>query len=152
VKRTWLNALASAFLRRGEPNVLSPEQERRLQIFESDYGRMGGWHVEHNGFRIAVLSDPQFEDMFWDSYAIEPLSTDDHERCRLLESEEFWLEEEFTYRSRQFDEIAENAFPALTPFISPGRINMRGLYLTIDPPTKQEERLLQQRLRARKAE
>jgi hypothetical protein len=87
--------------------------------------------VERDGRRIAVLSDPQYEDQFWVSYAIEPLTEDEEERRQLLESEEFWLTE-FVYRCRQFDEIADNAFPAVKPFVSPGRVNMRCLYLLPD--------------------
>ncbi len=124
--KDFLATFFATLLRRLPP--LSPEQERRRQIVENDYGRTGGWYVEHNDRRIAILSDPQYEDMFWVSYAIEPLIEDEEERRRILKSEEFWMTK-FVYRSRQFDEIAENAFPALKPFVSPGRINMRGLYL-----------------------
>ncbi len=125
-----LKALFATFLRRRLP--LSPERERERQIIASDYGRAGGWYVEHNGRRIALLSDPRYEDMFWVSYAIEPLTEDEEERRRLLESEEFWLTK-FVYRSRQFDEVAGNAFPALKPFAGPGRVTMRALYLTLAP-------------------
>lgn len=118
-----VNALKTAFMRWGRPLSL-----KRRQIAASDYGRAGGWYVEHDGRPIAALSDPQYEDMFWVSYAIEPLTEDEEEQRRLLESEEFWLTE-FVYRSRQFDEIAKNAFPALKPFSRPGRVTMRGLYL-----------------------
>jgi hypothetical protein len=129
--KSLLKAIIVILLRRAKPLTPSPEQERRRQIIESDYGRMGGWYVEHNGRRIAALSEPQWEDAFWVSYAIEPLTEDEEERRQLLESDTFWLTE-FVYRSMQFGEVADNAFPALHPFISPGRINMRGLYLTIN--------------------
>lgn len=127
-----LNNIMEAHMYRSKFSSLSPEEERKRQIIESDYGRTGGWYVEYNGRRIAVLSDPQYQDMFWVSYAIEPLTDDDEERRQLLESEQFWLTK-FVYRSKQFGEIAENAIPAGTPFIRPGRINMRGLYLILDP-------------------
>lgn len=108
--------------------IFTRQTKREQQLKESDYGRTGGWYVEHNGRRIAFLSDPQFEDMFWVSYAIEPLTEDEEERRQLLECEAFWLTE-FTYRSKQFDEIAPHAFPALKPFPRPGRISMRALSL-----------------------
>ncbi|MDR3176115.1 MAG: hypothetical protein LBU06_06240 [Desulfovibrio sp.] len=129
--KSLLKAVTAILLRRAKQPATSPEQERRRQIIESDYGRMGGWYVEHNGRRIAALAEPQWEDMFWVSYAIEPLTEDAEERRQLLETDAFWLTE-FVYRSKQFGEVADNAMPALHPFISPGRVNMRGLYLTID--------------------
>jgi hypothetical protein len=51
------------------------DRERRLRIFETNYGREAGWYVEHAGRRVALLTAPRFEEMFWDSYRIEPLTT-----------------------------------------------------------------------------
>ena len=108
--------------------------ERRMAIFETNYGREAGWFVECKGRRIAQLTDPRFEDMFWESYIIEPLIEDPAERALLLESPEQWISCDFVYRNRQFDEVAENAISALSPFPEPGRVIMRGLYLTIEAP------------------
>ena len=122
--RHVLQAVKTLFTRWIKPLAPSLEEARHRRIMES------GWYVEHGGRRIAVLSDPRYEDMFWVSYAVEPLTEDREERRRMLESEEFWLTD-FVYRSRECGEIAENAFPALKPFAGPGRVAMRGLYLIL---------------------
>ena len=54
--------------------------ERRLRIFETDYGRQVGWFMEHHGRRVAELTEPRCEDMFWDSYRIDLLTDDPAER------------------------------------------------------------------------
>ncbi len=50
------------------------DRERRLRIFETNYAREAGWYVEHHGRRIARLTAPRCEEMFCDSYRIEPLT------------------------------------------------------------------------------
>lgn len=105
-------------------------RRRRLAIFASDYGRDGGWFVEWQGRRVALLTDPRFAEMFWDSYRIEPITDDPAEVQRLVNDIDWWLELKFVYRSRQFDEVAEFAFPA-GAFPEAGRVQMRGLYLNI---------------------
>lgn len=122
------------------------EQERRLRIFETNYGRDAGWFVERDGLRLALLTDCRFEDMFWDSYKIEPLVEDPMERAALLESPELWLSCEFTYRNQLFEDgVVESAFVAEQPFWEPGRVSMRGLYLIIGEPMAKERLLLRLR-------
>jgi hypothetical protein len=121
------------------------DRERRLQIIESNYGREAGWFVEDNGRRIAQLTDPRFEDMFWYSYKIEPLTEDPAEREELLTSPDRWLACKFVYRSRQFDSVAETAFPAGQPFPEPGRVLMRALYLWVGDPSLWDRLLLRLR-------
>jgi hypothetical protein len=62
---------------------------RRLQTIESNYGRDQGWFVEVAGKTVAVLTDCRFEDMFWDSYRVEPTASDPDVAAPVL-SEEFW--------------------------------------------------------------
>ncbi len=62
----------------------------RRRIFETDYGRDAGWFVEDRGRRVAQLTDWRYEEMFWDSYRIEPLTDDPIEREELLNSDERW--------------------------------------------------------------
>ncbi len=127
--------------------LYTPERERRLRIFETNYGRTAGWFVEHQGRRIAILTDSYPTDMFWEAYRIEPLLEDPAERARLLESPEAWLTCDFVYRSRMFEECAiDYAFAAGIPFPEPGFVNMRGLYLRIEAPTFLERMLLRWRL------
>lgn len=38
------------------------ERTRRLRIFETDYGRDGGWIVECDGEEAALLVDPRAEE------------------------------------------------------------------------------------------
>lgn len=114
--------------------MIVTDRERRLQIFATNYGRDAGWYVEENGRRIAQLVDAHFEDMFWDSYSIEPLVDSAEERLDLLTSSRRWLECGFAYRSRRFNMVAELAFPGGHGPKS-GRILMRGLCLQIGSPS-----------------
>ena len=98
-------------------------RERRLQVLESNYGRDWGWSVELQGRRIALLIDSRSEDMFWESYRIEPLTDD----------------------ARQ---IAGTALAAGEPFPESGRVLVRGLYLRGEPPSLWERFLLWRRGRA----
>jgi hypothetical protein len=67
----------------------------RLQILESNYGRDGGWYVEDEGERVALLSEPEYHDMFWESYRIEVLSDDPVTRQAALTSVSFWQDRSF---------------------------------------------------------
>ncbi len=114
----------------------------RQEICQSDFAREAGWWVEENGRCLARLSDPQYADMFWVSYAITPLSGDPAERAVIL-SEEFWRDRQLRFRSIEFNKYAENAFPAVIhPLADPGRVTMRALYLIVEPPAWWERLLL----------
>ena len=108
----------------------------RLRIIEADYGRKCGWYVEVDGRKIACLSDPQFDDMFWDSYQLEPLTEDLEERACLYAAE-FWQSCKAVYRNREFNEAVINAFVGgsaaelETRLRETGRLSMRGLYLIV---------------------
>lgn len=109
---------------------------RRLRILESNYGRNFGWYLEKEGKRIAVLTDCQWEEMFWDSYRLEPL-TNKPEEPGMFYSDEFWdgyFSGGLCFRNREFDEVASDAFPAIkagTSLKKTGRILMRALYLQV---------------------
>jgi hypothetical protein len=129
--------------------------QRRLRIWETDYGRESGWFIERQGQRIAVLTEPRWEEMFWDSYRMQ-IVTDDLALRQQLLTKEFWLKAEMeglVWRNREFDEVAECAFPALSPFPEPGRLMMRGLYLPLRQPWPWDWVLLRLRrwLRLRRA-
>ena len=107
---------------------------RRLRVWETDYGREAGWVIECHGLPIAILTDPRWEEMFWVSYRIE-IVTDDPELRQRMITKEFWLNSEgLVWRSREFGEVAEFAFPAVSPFPKSGRLTMRVLYLPIGGP------------------
>ncbi len=108
--------------------------ERRLSLWETNYGRDCGWHIERNGAVIAKLTDSRYEDI-WESYRME-VTTDDPILRDRLHTKEFWAQAEaegVRWRNLQFDELAEFAFPGLSPFPEPERLIMRGLYLPTDP-------------------
>jgi hypothetical protein len=114
----------------------NPSYERRLCLWETNYGRECGWQIERNGAIIATLSDPRYEDMFWESYRME-VTTDDPILRDRLHTKKFWAQaetEKVRWRNLKFLELAEFAFPGMSPFPEPGRLIMRGLYLPIDPP------------------
>jgi hypothetical protein len=107
---------------------------RRLRIIVSGYGRDHGWFVEVAGETVAVLTDCRWEDMFWDSYLVEPATPD----TGLVLTEGFWNRIDVyqpVYRSREFGEVAPHAFSARrdpgTGVSLTGRVVMRGLYLDV---------------------
>jgi hypothetical protein len=108
----------------------------RLRTIETDYGRECGWYVEVDGRTVARLVDPKWEDMFWYSYCLKPLTEDSKERA-LLHSAEFWHSGKPVYRNCQFNEIAPFAFAGgssvelETRLMETGRLWMRGLYLVV---------------------
>ena len=109
---------------------------RRLRMWESEHGRGRGWFVERRGEVVAVLTQPRREEMFWDSYRMEIVTQDPELRQRLL-TKGFWDGAEgegLVWRSREFGEVAEDAYPSLSPFPEPGRLTVRGLYLPIGNP------------------
>jgi hypothetical protein len=102
--------------------------ERRLRLIETNCGRESGWYAERNGERLAILTDCRWEEMFWDSYHLEPITNDPVLNQRLLL--EFWIDDEWEdvyFRNREFPEIVvTQAFPG--PMREPGRLMIRGLY------------------------
>jgi hypothetical protein len=44
---------------------------KRLEIWETNYGRDAGWILERNGQPIAILSNWRNQEMFWDGYDLE---------------------------------------------------------------------------------
>ncbi len=110
--------------------------DQRLRIWETNCGRDAGWVIERQGETIALLTDPRFEDTFWDSYRMEIVTATADLRQR-MQTVEFWSlaeSEGLVWRSREFGEVANGAFPALSPFPEPGRLSMRELYLPIAAP------------------
>lgn len=104
----------------------------RRRLEDTNYGRSQGWDLELGGVVVAHLDDPRFEDMFWFSYTLVPL-TSDPALAELLLSDAFWRGHGWhglVFRSRALGIAADAAFPALTPFVAPGRLMMRGLYIT----------------------
>jgi hypothetical protein len=114
----------------------SPSQRRRrLALFETNYGRQAGWYVERAGQRVALLLGPRFEEMFWDSYRVEPLVDDPEERRRIRSDRQWWHQRGLVFRNREFEAVADSAFAAGQVFTEGGRVLMRGLYFGIEPPT-----------------
>ena len=105
----------------------------RLRVIETNYGRDCGWYVEVEGRRVALLTDPQWEDMFWMTYRVEPLTDDIDERA-LLRTAEFWHSGKIVYRNRRFGAVAPHAFAggdSATRLAATGRLSMRDLYLAV---------------------
>jgi hypothetical protein len=127
----------------------------QLRIWESNYGRSLGWHIELDGRVVGVLGEPHQEDMFWTSYRITPM-TNDPELSTLLMSAEFWKGDgyaRFVFRSRALGLCADGPFPALDPFVATHRVSMRALYIASRAPAPWDRFVLKLRaaLRARRA-
>ena len=116
--RSWLLARVRRF-------------KHRRRIRATRFGRDSGWHVEFNGEVVAVLTDPRFHDMFWDSYRLEIVTADVELRQR-MQTVEFWTIDPtvtLTWRSREFGDVVDHAFAGGDSFREPGRLIVRGLYL-----------------------
>lgn len=90
------------------------------------------WIVEIEGRPVALLSHPKWAEMFWTSYEITPL-TEDPEIVAKLNDVEFWRVCEslgVSFRHRASSVVASHAFPGMDPFPEPGRLVMRGMYIT----------------------
>lgn len=118
---------------------LAADRELRLRVAEGVHCRTG-WQVEMETDRrpLVFLTDPQWDDMFWVSYAYTAASDMPAERAA-LDTTEFWTRDDLLYRSRDIDLIAPYAFAALGG-PSSGRISIRGLYLV--PKLSRYERFL----------
>lgn len=97
---------------------------------QSRFGRRFGWFVERDGKRLAALSAPRLEDMFWVSYVIEPLGETAAERALVL-TNAFWESPPgLTYRSRLSGLVAPFAFASLAG-LNGERVTVRGLYVSM---------------------
>src|SRR5579883_2453895 len=106
--------------------------ETRLRIIASKYGREYGWYVEHDGRRVAVLTEPRWADLFWVSYTITP-AVDDLQTAEMLDTYEFWTDGDLVYRNREFPNQSIRAQAILRA--GGGEVTLRGLYLTIREPS-----------------
>ena len=121
----------------------------RMRVFQSNYGRDGGWYVELDGRRIALLTDQCFEQMFWDNCALTPLVEDPTERERLMSDSKWWHQTDLKFRSREFDVYTDYAFASGNVFSATGRVSMRGLYIHILPHMTSWEEYWVRRARSR---
>lgn len=90
--------------------------------------RNPGWYVERDGQRVALLTRPEFADMFWFWWTVEPLSNEPDGRAEVLDPG-YWdsdLLSRTKFVSREFGHEAP-AFWADSGFEN-GRLLMRGLY------------------------
>ncbi len=91
----------------------SERYQRRLDLWETEYGRNTDWLLEYEGRVLARLTDSRCEEMFWYSYEMA-ISTEDEEwRQRLLDAE--WWEQgpaEVTFYNPTFDASCNSAFAA----------------------------------------
>lgn len=109
------------------------ERRWRKRVIATNFGRDCGWYVELDGRRVAMLTDQEFVEMFWDSCALTPLVDDAAERERMTSDRFWWHQSGLKFRNREFDVYCEYAFAAGDPLFDPGRVSMRGLYIHVVP-------------------
>jgi hypothetical protein len=83
-------------------------------------------YMEYEGRCVAKLTDGQFGDMFWTTFAITPL-TQDATMLQLLGSQEWWLRfegDKIRYRFVDDGQIAFHTFPG-TEGVVGGRVSLR---------------------------
>jgi hypothetical protein len=108
--------------------------EERLRIWETSYGRDAGRLLERHGETVALLTEPEWDEMFWISYRIT-LLTQNQELRQLMHTRAFWHDvPNLTWRSRAFGVIAPNAFAGASTCLDTDRISMRGLLIDIEEP------------------
>lgn len=111
--------------------------ERAIKIFKSNYGRDYGWYIELNNHIIGELQNPVQIEMFWESYKIIPK---DENYKDLLNSSNFWLNQDLKFRNKGLDKYANFAFPGGISTENKslnGQVAMRALYLTYDSPLEE---------------
>ena len=111
-----------------QQRLFAADRDLRLALARSNWGRDSDWFVEVRGQRVALLTDPQWAEMFWVSYLITPLTEDPAVRT-LMETPDFWWSEDVEFRNRALDLVAPFAFGSQAG-ASTDRIAMRGLYFS----------------------
>src|SRR4051794_8155398 len=101
--------------------------ERRLRIYESDFGRRFGWYLELDGERLAALTDPVWDGdgQFWHRYTMTPLG--DLETARRLATPEFWYGGNllrFVFENREFGTRVRDALPGGLQVADDGTISI----------------------------
>ena len=122
-----------------------------LRIWETNFGRDAGWILKREGETLAVLTDSQYHDMFWESYQLEIVATDAATR-QVLITPEFWTGpacSELTWHNRLFDLVPLAPLPAGLQSELPGRLIVRGLYLLVRAPWQMDRLVLWVRRRQR---
>ncbi|RYX81667.1 hypothetical protein EON83_22995 [bacterium] len=77
--------------------------ELRARIEAADYGRESGWVVEYDAQPIALFSNAQYWDMFWELWEVTPLTQEETILAKLQDS--FFFDEPgvvFRNRDPQF--------------------------------------------------
>jgi hypothetical protein len=91
--------------------------------------------VERDGRPVAVLSDPQFDDMFWFAWRITPLADD-----AAVTSDAFWThghEATTVFRCKSSGAVAKTAFWAGADPVRGGRLILRGAYVPAEVSFRQ---------------
>jgi len=118
----------SSFFQKDIYSLEKSESDAHLELKKSNWGRDYGWIIVFDGQDVGELVQPTFQDMFWVEYKIIPYN--DFE-VFLLNSDN-WLENDFKYRNKHYNQFPENAFCSGEGIRKVGEdsiINMRGLYL-----------------------
>ncbi|MEM9252810.1 MAG: hypothetical protein AAGB29_10720 [Planctomycetota bacterium] len=106
----------------------------KLAIWESNFGRSDGWILEVDGHPTAVLDDNEYYDMFWDSYRVSLLPESKYTLDEVF-TMEFWCKRSLVYRSKATDITTRQAvISSGEAFPKPGRVVLRGLYISIGMP------------------
>lgn len=108
----------------------------KLHIWETNYGRDAGWLMSYRGEAVALLTDPQWEDMFWMSYRLTYLPNETVNTQQFYR-DEFWNHEachDATWQNAYFNLAPTHPLAGRPPQRPGDRISMRGLYLNIPAP------------------
>ena len=108
--------------------------KRVIQLLKSDHGRKYGWYIYLNREIVGELINPQFSDMFWDRYDINPISD---EKIDIIQNENLWNQCAFTFKNIVLNENVASAIFSDTQSIKDGKILARSLYLK--PESKMEK-------------
>jgi hypothetical protein len=98
---------------------------------------------------VCLAATVTVAEMFWVSYALEPLVDDPAERERIVSDRTWWHQSGLKFRNREFGIVAPLAFAG--GVTESGRVVMRALYLDVGPPTMWERLWLRYWLRGKPA-
>ena len=116
---------------------LSLSYINKLKVWESDYGRQNGWIVEKNSKPVALLTDPEYVDMFWVSYQIELIDQSEN-LVSQMQTQDFWNEfhsKGFVLRNRTIPSFEKSDMVLVSMHESVGRVSFRSLHIHINSPT-----------------
>jgi hypothetical protein len=99
--------------------------EQRIEFFETHYGFVYGWIVEHNDIPVAEINDPEYYDMFWTRWKVTPLISD-ASTMSALATDDFWASSSVRYRNKKLDVVTDSFTVCWFDYLPTSTVILRG--------------------------